>query len=108
DPDAYTRANLTSCIDRSLKNLEADAIDLLQLHCAHPAVYDRPDVFGVLDDLVVAGKLRSYGVSVEAVAEALKAMRFPHVRSVQIIFNMFRLKPAEEFFSEAAARSVGI
>ena len=108
DPDAYTRANLTSWIDRSLKTLEADAIDLLQLHCPHPAVYDRPEVFGVLDDLVVAGKLRYYGVSVETVAEALNAMRFPHVRSVQIIFNLFRLKPAEEFFSEAAARSVGI
>ncbi|MEO8481061.1 MAG: aldo/keto reductase [Acidobacteriota bacterium] len=106
--DGYTREHLTSWIDRSLTNLEVDAIDLLQLHCPHPQVYERPDVFGYLDDLVTAGKLRHYGVSVETVDEALQAIRYPNVETVQIIFNMFRLKPAERFFSEARAAKVGI
>jgi aryl-alcohol dehydrogenase-like predicted oxidoreductase len=107
-PDGYTRANLTTWVDRSLANLDTDALDLLQLHCPHPAVYDRPEVFGILDDLTRAGKLRHYGVSVETVDEARKAIGNPHVRSVQIIFNMFRLKPADSFFAEAKARGVGI
>jgi aryl-alcohol dehydrogenase-like predicted oxidoreductase len=106
--DGYTRENLTAWVDRSLTNLEMDALDLLQLHCPHPAVYDRPEVFGILDDLVRAGKLRHYGVSVETVAEAQKAIRYPNVRTVQIIFNMFRLKPADEFFAAAKAREIGI
>jgi len=107
-PDGYTRVNLTAWVDRSLANLETDALDLLQLHCPHPAVYDRPEVFGILDDLVRAGKLRHYGVSVETVAEALKAIRHPGVKTVQIIFNIFRLKPADEFFPAARARDIGI
>ena len=108
DPDAYTRAHLTAWIDRSLSNLDVDRLDLLQLHCPHPAVYDRPEVFGILDDLVRAGKLAHYGVSVETVAEAMKAIRYPNVQTVQIIFNIFRLKPADEFFAAAKARGVGI
>ena len=107
-PDGYTRENLTAWIDRSLENLEVDRLDLLQLHCPHPAVFDRPEVFGILDDLVTAGKLRYYGVSVETVTEAAKAIRYPNVQSVQIIFNMFRLKPADEFFAAARAKNVGI
>jgi aryl-alcohol dehydrogenase-like predicted oxidoreductase len=107
-PDGYTRENLTAWVDRSLKNLEMEAVDLLQLHCPHPQVYDRPEVFGVLDDLVRAGKVRHYGISVETVEEARRGVRHPGVRSVQIIFNMFRLKPAEAFFPEAKAREVGI
>jgi aryl-alcohol dehydrogenase-like predicted oxidoreductase len=107
-PDGYTRQNLTAWIDRSLQNLGVEALDLLQLHCPHPAVYDRPEVFGILDDLVSAGKVRHYGVSVETVAEAEKAIRHPHVATVQIIFNMFRLKPADTFFRAAAAANVGI
>jgi len=107
-PDGYTPENLTEWVDRSLRNLNTDTIDLLQLHCPHPAVYDRPEVFGILDDLTVAGKIRHYGVSVETVAEALKAIRYPRVQTVQIIFNMFRLKPAERFFAEAKARDVGV
>jgi aryl-alcohol dehydrogenase-like predicted oxidoreductase len=71
-------------------------------------VYDRPDVFGFLDELVVAGKVRHYGVSVETVEEALRAVRHPNVTTVQIIFNMFRQKPSEAFFAEARARRVGI
>jgi aryl-alcohol dehydrogenase-like predicted oxidoreductase len=107
-PEGYSRENLTSFVDRSLENLEMDAVDLLQLHCPHPAVYDRPEVFGVLDDLVKAGKVRYYGVSVETVDEAHRALRHPNVQTVQIIFNMFRLKPAEELFAQAWSRHVGI
>jgi len=106
--EGYSRANLTDWVDRSLRNLETDAIDLLQLHCPHPLVYDTPEVFGILDDLVASGKLRYYGVSVETVNEALRAIRHPHVQSVQIIFNLFRLKPAEAFFPAAVHAQVGI
>jgi aryl-alcohol dehydrogenase-like predicted oxidoreductase len=107
-PDGYTRENLTAWIERSLTNLEVDTIDLLQLHCPHRQVYDMPEVFGWLDDLVTAGKLSHYGVSVETVDEALKAIRYPNVKTVQIIFNMFRLKPAETFFAQARAAKVGV
>jgi aryl-alcohol dehydrogenase-like predicted oxidoreductase len=107
-PEGYTRENLVSWIDRSLQNLEVDAIDLLQLHCPPTPVFSDAGVYDVLDDLVRAGKLRHYGVSVERVDEALAAIRHPGVEAVQIIFNMFRLKPAEEFFPEAKARNVGI
>jgi aryl-alcohol dehydrogenase-like predicted oxidoreductase len=106
--DGYSRENLAAWVERSLANLDADAIDLLQLHCPHPDVYDRPEIFGFLDDLVRAGKVRHYGVSVETVDEALRAIRHPNVATVQIIFNMLRLKPAEAFFPEAAAKGVGI
>jgi len=104
----YNRANLTAFVERSLKNLATDALDLLQLHCPPTPVYDSAEVFGVLDDLVRAGKLRYYGVSVETVAEATRAIEWPGVQSVQIIFNLFRLKPADRFFAAAAAGRVGI
>lgn len=104
----YNRRNLTLFVDRSLKNLRTDAIDLLQLHCPPTEVYYRPDVFDVLDDFVKAGKLRHYGVSVEKVEEALKAIEYPGVQSVQIIFNIFRQRPSELFFPEAQRRKVGI
>jgi aryl-alcohol dehydrogenase-like predicted oxidoreductase len=107
-PEGYSRENLGAWVDRSLANLETEAIDLLQLHCPHPLVYDRPEVFGYLDELVAAGKVRHYGVSVETVDEARRAIRHPNVETVQIIFNMFRHKPQESFFGEARAREVGI
>ena len=106
--EGYSRENLAAWIDRSLQNLETDAIDLLQLHCPPSALYRTDDVFGMLDDLVAAGKLRHYGVSVETVDEALDALRHPGVQTIQIIFNMLRLKPSERVFPEAKARQVGI
>jgi len=106
--EGYNRKTLTAFVHRSLKNLNTDTIDLLQLHCPPTGVYYRPEVFGILDDLVKAGKLRHYGVSVEKVEEALKAIEFPNVQSVQIIFNLFRQRPAELFFAEAQKRKVGI
>ena len=107
-PEGYSRENLSAWVDRSLRNLQMDAVDLLQLHCPHPRVYDMPEVFGILDDLVTAGKVRYYGVSVETVDEAHRALRHPRVQTVQIIFNMFRLKPAEELFAQALHRHAGI
>jgi aryl-alcohol dehydrogenase-like predicted oxidoreductase len=106
--DGYTKDNLTGFVERSLKNLDVEALDLVQLHCPPTAVYYRPEVFGALDDLVQAGKIRFYGVSVEKVEEALKAIEYPGVQTVQIIFNMFRHRPAELFFGEAKRRQVGI
>jgi aryl-alcohol dehydrogenase-like predicted oxidoreductase len=107
-PEGYSRENLQGWVERSLRNLETDAVDLLQLHCPHPQVYDMPEVFGLLDELVTAGKVRYYGVSVETVDEALRGIRHAGVQTVQIIFNMLRLKPAEEFFGRAQARRVGV
>jgi len=106
--DGYNRENLTSFVERSLVNLETETLDLVQLHCPPTDVYYRPEVFGVLDRLVQAGKIRYYGVSVEKVEEALKAIEYPGVQSVQIIFNIFRQRPGELFFGEAKRRKVGI
>lgn len=106
--EGFTRENLTAFVERSLRNLEVEALDLLQLHCPPREVYYMPEVFGILDDLVQVGKLRYYGVSVEKVEEAIKAIEFPNVQSVQIIFNMFRQRPAELFFDLAKKRRVGI
>jgi len=106
--DGYNRENLTRFIERSLVNLQTDTLDLVQLHCPPTEVFYRPEVFGVLDDLVKAGKIRYYGVSVEKVEEGLKAIEYPNVQSVQIIFNIFRQRPSELFFGEAQRRKVGI
>jgi aryl-alcohol dehydrogenase-like predicted oxidoreductase len=106
--EGYNRRNLNAFVERSLKNLKTDTVDLLQLHCPPTEVYYRPEVFGILDDLVSAGKIRFYGVSVEKVEEGLKAIEYPGVQSVQIIFNMFRHRPAELFFEQARKREVGV
>ena len=105
---AYTLASLTGYVERSLRNLEVDALDLLQLHCPPTDVYYMPEVFDGLDQLVRAGKVRFYGVSVERVEEALKAIEYPNVQSVQIIFNLFRQRPADLFLSRARERNVGV
>ena len=106
--EGYNQKKLTSFVERSLKNLETDAIELLQLHCPPTEVYYMPEVFGILDDLVKDGKLLYYGVSVEKVEEAIKAIEYPNVQSVQIIFNMFRHRPADLFFELAKKHEVGI
>lgn len=106
--EGYTEENLRSWVGRSLEYLETDCLDLLQLHCPRTGVYYRPDVFAVLDTLVAEGKVRHYGVSVEKVEEALKAIEYPGVKTVQIIFNALRQRPAGLFFREAAARDIGI
>jgi aryl-alcohol dehydrogenase-like predicted oxidoreductase len=107
-PGGYTRSNLEAFIDRSRKNLGVDTLDLVQLHCPPTEVYYRPEVFEAMDALVAAGKIQRYGVSVEKVEEALKAIEYPGVVSVQIIYNIFRQRPAELFFREAKARNVAV
>jgi len=107
DPKAYTRENLTAFTDESLRNLGVETIDLMQFHVPPIEVYNT-EVFGILDDLVAQGKIRHYGVSVETIEQALKAVEFPGVQSVQIIFNIFRQRPAGDFFPEARRRRVGV
>jgi aryl-alcohol dehydrogenase-like predicted oxidoreductase len=104
----YARENLTAFVERSLRNLESEALDLLQLHCPPTEVYYQPETFGALDDLVKAGKIRRYGVSVEKVEEGIKALEYPDLASVQIIFNIFRQRPAELFFKLARERGVAV
>ncbi|MHA7970672.1 aldo/keto reductase [Rhizobium sp. CAU 1783] len=106
--DGYTRTNIEAFVDRSLMNLDVERLDLVQLHCPPTEVYYRPEVFEGLEEIRRAGKIANYGVSVERVEEALKAIEYPGVVSVQIIFNMFRQRPAGLFFAEAKRRNVAI
>lgn len=105
---SYTRENLTRYLERCLVNLEVETIDLLQLHCPPTDVYYMPEVFDVFDGFVKAGKVRAYGASVERVEEALKAIEYPNVKAIQIVFNIFRQRPAERFFDLAQKKGVGI
>jgi aryl-alcohol dehydrogenase-like predicted oxidoreductase len=106
--EGYNDKNIRHFIEQSLSNMDIDTIDLIQLHCPPTEVYYRPDVFETLDSLKKEGKILHYGVSVEKVEEALKAIEFPGVATVQIIFNMFRHRPSELFFKEAKRKNVGI
>jgi aryl-alcohol dehydrogenase-like predicted oxidoreductase len=106
--DGYNEKNIAGFIEDSLRNLSTDCLDLVQLHCPPTDVYYRPEVFSALDRMVQAGKIRYYGVSVERVEEALKAIEYPNVQTVQIIFNCFRQRPANLFFGHAKERQVGI
>ena len=105
---AYTPTAIESFVDRSLVNLEVDSLELVQLHCPPYETYYSPELFEGLDDLVRRGKIQHYGVSVERVEEALKAIEYPGVASVQIIFNMFRHRPSELLFERAKAKNVGV
>ncbi|MFN4128788.1 MAG: aldo/keto reductase [Paracoccaceae bacterium] len=106
--DAYTGTAIESFIDRSLKNLRVDCLDLVQLHCPPTPVYSSPEMFAALDAIKAKGKIANYGVSVETVAEARTAIRHPGVVSVQIIYNLFRMKPADAFFAEARAQNLAV
>lgn len=104
----FSTEKLESFVDDSLKNMGIETIDLIQLHCPPSEIYDRPEYFELFERLRQQGKIRNLGVSVERVEEARKAIAYPNVATVQIIFNMFRLKPAEEFFALAAQNDIGI
>jgi aryl-alcohol dehydrogenase-like predicted oxidoreductase len=106
--EKYTPVVLRKFVEESLRNLRVEALDLLQLHCPPTPVFYMPEIFESLDLMVKAGKLKNYGVSVEKVEEALKAIEYPGVKTVQIIFNMFRQRPADLFFREAKSRWIGI
>jgi aryl-alcohol dehydrogenase-like predicted oxidoreductase len=106
--EKYTPQNIRGFIQESLKNLRVEALDLVQLHCPPTPVFYNPELFDALDGMVKEGLIKNYGVSVEKVEEALKAIQYPGVKTVQIIFNMFRQRPAELFFREAKSRKIGI
>jgi aryl-alcohol dehydrogenase-like predicted oxidoreductase len=108
DLSQYTLDNFRSWVDRSRENLQVDRLDLVQLHCLPTAVYYRPEVFEALDQLVADGRIAHYGVSVEKVEEGLKAIEYPNLGSVQVIYNVFRQRPAELLFREALRRDVGV
>lgn len=104
----YTTKALREYIETSLKNTGLEVLDLIQLHCPPTEVYYRPEIFGLFERLKEEGKILNLGVSVEKVEEALKAIEFENVTTVQIIFNMFRHRPSELFFKEAQRRNVGV
>ena len=104
----YTAANLEAFVDRSLANLAVERLDLVQLHCPPTETLYRPEVFEALDALKAAGKIRDYGVSVEKVEEALKAIDYPGVVSIQIIYNMFRRRAETLFLPEARRRGIAV
>jgi len=104
----YTKDNLERFLDRSLGNLGVDTIDLIQLHCPPIDLYYKPEVFEALDSFVEQGKIQHYGVSVEKVEEGLKAIEYPGVVSVQIIFNIFRQRPSELFFEQCKKKNIAV
>jgi aryl-alcohol dehydrogenase-like predicted oxidoreductase len=106
--EAYQVAALRKFVESSLSNMGLETLDLVQLHCPPTPVYYRPEIFELFDKLKQEGKIQNMGVSVEKVEEAIKAIEFNNVTTVQIIFNMFRQRPAELFFREAKKRNVGI
>ena len=106
--DGYNLKNIESFIDRSLSNLGVDIIDLVQLHCPPSEICGKPETYEMMDEIVKKGKIKYYGVSVEKVSEALDAIKHPNVKSIQIIFNIFRQKPSEIFFQEAKKNNVAI
>ncbi|MEO1449515.1 MAG: aldo/keto reductase [Bacteroidota bacterium] len=107
-PEAYNKANITRFVEDSLQNMGLETLDLIQLHCPPSEIYEQEEIFGILDQLKQDGKIRHYGVSVEKVSEALAAIKHPGVATVQIIFNLMRLKPSEAFFPQAAEQNVGV
>lgn len=104
----YTPEVLRSYVEASLKNTGLETLDLIQLHCPPTEVYYRPEIFEEFEKLKEEGKIRNLGVSVEKVEEALKAIEYPNVTTVQIIFNIFRQRPADLFFEQAEKKDIGI
>ena len=104
----YTPDVLQGFVEDSLANMKLETLDLIQLHCPPTEVYYRPEIFERFDRLKDEGKILNLGVSVEKVEEALKAIEYPNVTTVQITFNMFRQRPAERFFRQACKKDVGI
>jgi aryl-alcohol dehydrogenase-like predicted oxidoreductase len=104
----YTATALRQYVETSLKNSGLETLDLIQLHCPPTATLNRPEIFELFDKLKTEGKILNLGVSIETIDQALKAIQWPNVTTIQIIFNMFRMRPAEVFFAEARKNNVGI
>ncbi len=107
-PKGYKQEYLEEFIDRSLMNLGVDQIQLLQLHCPPSELCCKKETYEVLDDIVSKGKIANYGVSVWKISDAFEAIKFPNVKSIQLVFNIFRQKPAETFFKEAKKKNIAI
>ena len=107
-PKGYKHQHIEEFIDRSLKNLGVECIDLLQLHCPPSEICSKTETYQVMDEIVKKGKIANYGVSVHKISDAMEAIKFPNVKSIQIVFNIFRQKPAEEFFKEAKKKKIGV
>jgi aryl-alcohol dehydrogenase-like predicted oxidoreductase len=105
--EMYTPEAVDKYVEESLKRMEVESLDMILLHCPPTPVYKKDDVFAKLDELKKAGKIKHYGVSVEKVDEAIEAMNYD-ISAIEIIFNMFRLKPAERLFDLAKEKNVGI
>lgn len=108
DKTLYTKDNLTKFIDDSRKNLQVDALDMVLLHCPPTDLYEDKTVFDLMDDFKKQGKIKHYGVSIEKIEEGIHAMKYPGVEAIEVIFNMFRLRPAQELFHIAKEKGVGI
>lgn len=108
DKDLYTKEALTKFIDDSRNNLSVDALDMVLLHCPPTDLYDQKEVFGYMDEFKKQGKIKHYGVSIEKIEEGLKAMEYPGVEAIEVIFNMFRIRPATELFPIAKEKNVAI
>lgn len=106
--EGYNEENIRNFIHDSLKNMGVESLDMVLLHCPPTSVYKDSKVFKIMDQLVLEKKIKHYGVSVEKVEEAVASMKYPGVEAIEIIFNMFRLKPAESFFAKAKENNVGI
>ena len=106
-PESYTRENVLHFIDDSLHRLQTEKLDMVLLHCPPAQVYARDDVFAALDDAQKAGKIASYGVSIEKVDEGIAAMEYG-IAAMEVIFNMFRLKPLDTLFPMAQEKQIGI
>ncbi len=107
-PRGYKQKHIEEFIDRSLINLGIDCIDLLQLHCPPSEICSKKETYEMMDEIVKKGKIAYYGVTVHKLSDAMEAIQFPNVKSIQIVFNIFRQKPAESFFKEAKKRNVAI
>ena len=107
-PRGYKHEPMEEFVDRSLINLGIDCIDLLQLHCPPSEIISKKETFEMMDEIVKKGKIAHYGVSVFKISEAMEAIQNPNVKSIQMVFNIFRQRPAEVFFKEAKKRNVGI
>ena len=107
-PRGYKQEPMEEFIDRSLLNLEVEQIDLVQLHCPPVQICSKKETFEMMDEFVKKGKIANYGVSVYNLSEAIEAIKFPNVKSIQLVFNLFRQRPAENFLKEAKKRNIAI
>ena len=107
-PKGYKQEPMEEFIDRSLMNLGIECIDLLQLHCPPSEIISKKETFEMMDKKKKKGKVANYGVSVHKISDAMEAIKNPNVKSIQLVFNIFRQKPTEIFFNEAKKKNIAV